>query len=461
MESEKPLKVCILTPHFPPDFGWYGAGRDVMELAYALFEKGHTPEVIACSETLGTAQTHQDGFKVRRIEWLREERPNSLSSNSLPRARVLMNLNFATWRAFLAAYRQTQFDIIDVSNYSAESLLPSIIAECPVVAREYDMSPEFLDNELSLIGDSVYRFEQQISSTLKSVASRCAFASATVGKKQSPAATEKPSVRLNYSIDADDFSPHGLPALDTGGRPSLLIHTANQDRKNLNLIGDVVLRIKKEIPNLWLTIVAHDAYSESSESELKDDLAKSNVTCDMVINHKMSRLLMPGLWRSSWCGLVLSWQRLSPYAILEPLSCAVPIVAETENGQPGFLREPDLLLDPIEFNADTIAEKLIEVLKNSESRKTLGEKCRQYILEEHCRNSNADKTLQAYYQSIEKYDSLGHAHKADTGERVLDLMKDLSNGLDRWVYDLLFIRSFRFKLSHWLRKLRKSGSSTK
>lgn len=461
MESERPLKVCILAPHFPPDFGWYGTGRDAMELAYALFEKGHQPEIIACSETLGAAQTHQDGFKVRRIKWLSEGRPNSISSHSLPRARVLMNLNLAAWRAFLAAYKETQFDIVDVSNYSAESLLPSIIAECPVVARQYDMNPEFLDKELSLIGDSGFKFEQQISATLKSVAGRCAFAVATVGKDESPAAAEKQSVRLNYSIDAEDFSPDGLPALDTGERPTLLIHTAIQDSRYLNLISDVVLRIKKEIPDLWLTIVAHDTYSESSESELKDELVKSNVTCDMVINHKMSRLLMPGLWRSSWCGLVLGWQRLSPYAILEPLSCAVPIIAETEKDLPGFLREADLLLNPKEFNADAIAEKLIATLKNAEIRKTAGAKCRQYILKEHCRNSNADKTLQAYQQSIENYKSVGRSRKTDTAERVLELMKDLSSGLDQWLYDLLFIRSFRFKLSHWLRKFRQSETSIK
>jgi hypothetical protein len=442
----------MITPHFPPEFGWYGPGRDSMELALELSERGHQIDVIACVDKLGEGETYQDGMKVTRVNWQSNMRNGSQMARSLPQSRVLMNMNMAVWETFLHACQNTEYDIVDTCGLSAESLIPSLISECPVVTRVHDRIPEFLEKELAIIGDSGFRFEKQLVDTLRQLTTGCTNSVTTVGKDQPALEPEKNDGQLNYSLDSTVFSPEGLLALDTGTRPVLLVHTSIENEKYKGLVSEIVTRVKKEIPDLWLTIVAHDIYSELSESQMKEALAASGIVCDMVVNHNMSRLLMPGLWRNSWCGLILDWQGLSPYAVLEPLSSGTPIVVETASADMGFLKKPDVLSQPKEFTADLVAEKIISLLQDEKLRNKLGEEARNYIITHHCRKAIAEKILQSYERAIEKFNTTKRSEKLLHMERILKQCRALSDGFDQLLYDLLFIRSFRFRMSHWLKK---------
>lgn len=449
----------MITPHFPPEFGWYGPGRDSMELALDLSERGNQVEVIACHDTFAEGESYQDGIKVIRVNWLNDKRKSSLVAQSLPQARVLMNLNLAVWEAFLHASRSTEYDIVDTCGFSAESLIPSLLSLCPVVSRVHDQKPEFLEKELAMIGDSGFRFEKHLADSIRLMTNGCANSATTIGKEQPALAPGKEHAQLNYSLDTTFFSPEGLLALDTQERPVLLVHTSIENEKYKALLSEVVTRVKKEIPDLWLTVVAHDIYSESSESQMKEALLASGIVCDMVVNHNMSRLLMPGLWRNSWCGLILDWQGLAPYAVLEPLACAIPIVVESACADMGFLRKTDFLIQPREFSADLVAEKIIMLLKDEQLRKNLGKSARQYIVTSHCRKTNGEKILQSYVEAIEKFKETERKEKINKIELILKQCRSLSDSFDQWLYDLLFFRSFRFRVSHWIRKLSKNEES--
>ncbi len=440
----------MITPHYPPEFGWYGPGRDSMELALDLAEKGHQLEVIACADKLDAGETYQDGIKVIRVSWTTEVRSDSLIAYSLPKARLLMTMNMSLWEAFLQVSKKTKYDIIDTSGISAESLIPSILSECPVVARVHDCLPDFLEKKLSSIGDSRFRLEQQLADFLTSITNNYLSSRTTIGN--APAATDSVG-KLNYSLDTESFSPEGLPAIDTQGRPSLLVHTSIDNEKYKTLLSEVVKLVKREIPDLWLTVVAHDIYSESSEGKLREALAKGGIVCDLVINQNMSRLLMPGLWRTSWCGLILDWQQLYPYAVLEPLACGCPIVVETQFADMGFLSKTDFLYQPREFSAEPVAERIIALLKDENLRKDLGAAARDYVTANHCRKANGERIYNAYKKEIEKFKTIEQSAQIVRMERLLNQCRSLTAGIDRWLYDLLFLRSFRFRLSHWLRKL--------
>lgn len=448
----------MITPHFPPDFGWYGPGRDAMELAEELYQRGCQVEVIACTEKLAAGETFQDGIKVIRTDWHSHGSNSGLVANSLPQARVLMNLNLSAWQAFLKASETTDFNIVDVAEFSAEGLIPAIMSDCPVVARVYDNPPAFLARELDLIGDSGFKFEKLISNTLRSVAGNSANAVTTVGKAKVKNENGKNEqiLRNNYSLDTEDFAPEGPLAIDTKGRPALLIHTSIEPDIYKTLISEIVTSVKKEVPDLWLTIVAHDIFSESSESEMKAALAQSGIECDMVINHMMSRLLMPGLWRNSACGLVLDWKSLAPYAVLEPLSCGKPIVIESQCSSMEFLSNQEFLHQPQDFTVSAVSAKLVELLKNESLRSKLGSAARNYILANHCRKANADKLLKIYEESMERFKTNRRQEKIERMRKLITHGRSIVEGLDQWLYDLLFVRSFRFRVSHWLKKFRKS-----
>ncbi len=449
----------MITPHFPPEFGSSGPGRDSMELALELAERGHLIEVIACQSALAAGESYQDGIKVIRVNWLSDKRNGSLMAHSLPQSRVLMNLNIAMWEAFLHASRNSEYDVVDTCGLSAESLIPSLLSECPVVARTHDRTPEFLEKELATIGDSGFRFEKHIVDSLRTMTIGCTNSVTTIGREQPAVESGKKNAQLNYSIDTTFFSPEGLLALDTQSRPVLLIHTSIENEKYKGLVSEVVTLVKREIPDLWLTIVAHDIYSESSESKMKKALAASGIVCDMVVNHNVSRLLMPGLWRNSWCGLVLDWKGLAPYAVLEPLSCGRPIVVETACTDMGFLKKTDLINQPNEFSAELIAEKIISLLKDEKLRKDMGAAAREYVVTNHCRKFNGEKMLQIYEEAIEEFKKTKRHEKINKIELILKQCRSLSDGFDRWLYDLLFFRSFRFRVSHWLKKFGKNDEA--
>lgn len=456
--SKPPLKVCMITPHYPPEFGWYGPGRDAMELAEELSQRGCHIEVIACAEKLTPGETFQDGIKVTRTDWRSHGHERGLVAHSLPQSRVLMNINLASWNAFLRASESTEFDIVDVASFSAECLIPALMADCPVVGRVYDSPPEFLSRELELIGDSGFKFEKLISNSLHSLSEICMNTIGAVGDKK---VSGKGIESRNYSLDTNLFSPDGPLAIDTKGRPALLVHSSIQSDKYKTLVSQIVTRVKKEVPELWLTIVAHDIFSESSESEMKTALAQSGIECDMVINHVMARLLMPGLWRNSVCGLILDWKSLAPYAVLEPLACGRPIVVEEECSDLGFLSSKEFMHQPGDFSVDAVATKLIELLKDEGLNKKLGTEARQYILANHCRKANADKVIKAYEESIEGFKLSHRKEKIERMQKTLDQCRSISAGLDQWLYDLLFVRSFRFRVSHWLKKFRKNEVPTR
>lgn len=452
---KEPLKVCMITPHFPPDFGWYGPGRDAMEIAEELYQRGCQVEVIACAEK-HVAETVQDGLRVMRTDWRSHGGSSNVVANSLPQARVLMNLNLSSWQAYLKASTTTDFDIVDVAEFSAESLIASIMSDCPVMARVYDKPPAFLSRELDLIGDSGFKFETTISSALRSLSSNCVTSITTIGNPNVSTEIGKGERihRSNYSLNTDDFSPEGPLAIDTKGRPALLIHTSIESDKYKSLVSEIVTAVKKEIPELWLTIVAHDIYSESSESEMKAALAQSGIECDMVINHMMSRFLMPGLWRNSVCGLVLDWKSLAPYAVLEPLSCGKPIVIEKNCSNLDFLSSNEFLDQPVDFTVGAVAAKIVEFFKDEQLRTKLASEARKYILSNHCRKSNADKIVKNYEDAIEKFKTSRRKEKIERMQNVILQGRSIIQGLDLWLYDLLFVHSFRFRVSHWLKKFR-------
>lgn len=445
----------MISPHFPPEFGWHGPGRDSMELAMEVARRGHDVDVIACSEKIGEGETRQDGLRVIRVNWQKDGRKNSLVAHSLPQSRLLMNMNLAVWQAFLEASRSNRYDVVDVSGYSAESLVPSILADCPVISRQHDRAPAFLDRELAIIGSSGFKFEKHLADSLKSVSALCSNAIATMGEGKPSDMDEVESIACtNYSLDSDTFSPEGPLAIDTEGRPALLIHTAIKNEKYVVLLSEIISRVKKDIPELWVTIVANDIDSESSESVLKKSLRQRGILFDLVVNQKMARLLMPGLWRNSTCGLVMDWQKLAPYAVLEPLSCAVPLVVEWQSVDLSFLKDQTLISKPAQFTAELVAENLVALLKDEKLRKDLGEKSRQYILSDHCRKANGEKTIKTYQTVIERFKTTQHEKKIQAMEKVLRQCRSLSDWLDEWLYDLLFVRSLRFRLSHWLKKFK-------
>lgn len=419
-----------------------------MELAHELTQRGHEITVVACAQEGQAGESLQDGNRVLRVDWKKEPRPQSNIANCLPRSRLMMNLNLALWKGFLKVAKKEHFDVVDVVGTSAENLIPCLYDEAPVLSSNWLGQPNFIAKELSVIGQSAFQFETAIKDVLASIKS--GFTSETEGQ----------DTACSYVVDTDCFKPDVEKGVDTKGRPTILIYTSIGVESSQKLLADIFSHVKAAVPDVFMLVIAHDIYSESSEGELKKVLSASGIECDMVINRNMSKLILSNLWSSADCGVLIDWYDFSPQALLEPLACGKAVVANLSGVDSGFLKDKSVVSSLEDFKGEAIAKKLVELLKKDGVASTIGQKARQYILQNHCRKQMAENRLVSYNSAIKAYSSQSKREKKiGRLEKLLEYLAMLSDALDQMVYDLLFLSSTRFKVSHWLRKLKgKPGS---
>ncbi len=440
----------MITTHYPPDFGWQGSGRACLEQARALSSLGHQVEVLCLSQN-GYRESFQDGIKVIRTDWKKEPRLGRPVLMGLPRLRLLLNLHLSLWQTFLKASKKTRYDVIEVCGVSGESLVPSLLGTAPVHFRNYECLPVFMGEELSSVDNSESTFQKNTEEILRQLGGSCADSQSTLyGDKQSNL--------TNFPIDTDRFHTDGPKALNTEGRPSLLIFTSVRHPKYEAFLIELFLKLKARIPNLWLTVIAHDISSEEDERRTQRSLAQAGVDCDILINSKMARLLLPGLWRSSHCGLIMDWKNSSPYAVLEPLAAGVPIIVEPNDVDTRFLKDPQILVGLSNFTAQTVAEKLSTLLTDTSQRETLKAAARNYVLAHHDSMSLAKDTINHYRAISEKFAEDNYQRRIGRIETLMVSLQSLSDSFDKMLYDLIYLHSWKFRFNHWLKKLK--GSPT-
>lgn len=446
MSNNNPLSICMITPHYPPIYGWQGSGRACMEQAHALSALGHQVEVICCAQD-SSGESYQDGIKVIRTEWKKDTRLGKLLLLGLPRLRLLLNMHFSLWQTFLKASKNTRYDVIEVCGFSGESIVPTLLGTAPVHFRDYNCQPGFIREEFYSVDQSECAFQKNTEEVLRQLGGSCA-------DSFSAASGEKPANLANFPIDTQMFRPDGPKALNTGDRPALLIFTSVRNPKYEAFLIDLTLKLKAGIPNLWLTIVAHDISSEVDEKQVQCTLSQAGANCDILINSKMARLLLPGLWRSSHCGLIMDWQRSAPYAILEPLASGVPIIAEPNNADNGFLKDAHILVKPGDFTPQAVAEQLSTWLTDASQREKLAAAARKYVLAHHDSKSLTEETINLYRAITEDFAQSNNQKRIAKFEMLLVALGSLSESFDKMLYDLFYLHSWKFRFNHWLKKLK-------
>lgn len=454
------MKVCMITTHFPPDFGWSGTGRANLELANGLASLGHEVEVIACAEDeTAINNTYQDGVKVSRVIWKKQPR-TGLVAHTIPRSRFMLNLSVALWSEYLKCAKDTPYDIVDATCSYGESVIPALTGASPVVSRLYDRRAVFVEKELSFLGDTGFKFENELEKFFQNIAVSLSDDTVTISSDLLANTDNSTASHLiNYPLDTELFCPEGEKALDLEGKPSLIIRMPVKDSAVKQKAGEIVRALMAEIPDLAITIVAPDLFTEDSEAQIKEELAAVGFASNMIISTGMSRLISAPLWRSADCALLLDWKDETPYAVLEALACGVPVVAENLLEEQIWLKDKSVILSPEVFSAPTVAEKLKLMISNSAESKSQRLKSRQYILDNHCHRQAAKQCVEYYENAIKRSREGTHISKRVGGfERALELVRKTSDRLDSFLYDLMFVHSFRFKVSHWVKKFNRKAS---
>lgn len=453
------MKVCMITSHFPPDFGWSGTGRANLELANGLTSLGHDIEVIACAEDeTAINNTYQDGVKVSRVSWKKQPR-SGLVAHTIPRSRLMLNLSVALWKEYLTCAKENHYDIVDATNSYGESLRPALVGASPVITRIYDQRAVFVEKELGFLGDTGFKFEGELEKFFQNAAVNLSDDTVALSDDLLNRGGEQNVTHLiNYPLDTELFCPEGEKAIDLEGKPSLIIRMPVKDIQARQKAGEIVRALLSTIPDLAITIVAPDLFTEDSEAQIKEELAAVGFVSNMIISTGMSRLISAHLWRSADCALLLDWKNETPYAVLEALACGVPVVAEPISEEQIWLKDKSVILSPEGFAPVAVAEKLKLMISASEESKAQREKSRQYILANHCHREAAKQCVAFYENAIKKSKEEQLSNKISGFERALELVRTTSDRLDSFLYDLMFVHSLKFKVSHWFKKFNRKAS---
>ncbi len=187
------------------------------------------------------------------------------------------------------------------------------------------------------------------------------------------------------AVDTDYFSPN--EELRAAQPTVLTIGRLVEQKNHINLLESFRL-VLAEIPNARLIIMGNGHLRARLEKLIAFRSLGPNVQLLPASGEIREHL------RRSWVFALSSNYEGSPNVVLEAMSCGLPIVSTSVGGVPELVRhrESGILVEP--NNPSQLAEALVSVLKDEQTRRAMGIRSRETILK--------DKTVEKMAGATEK-----------------------------------------------------------
>jgi glycosyltransferase involved in cell wall biosynthesis len=166
----------------------------------------------------------------------------------------------------------------------------------------------------------------------------------------------------------------------------------SEDYKGLNYLLESLFILKKDFPEIKLTIVGGGDYQEHYKNLAKKLGLKKNV----IFKGKVKREKMAQEYQKTNLLVLPSLFDATPNVLLEAMACKKPVVGTNVGGVPylikdnknGFLVEPK--------NPDSLSKAIIKILKNKKLGVKLGRGGHKIVREKFTWKGQADKTIGLY-----------------------------------------------------------------
>lgn len=459
------MRVCIISREYPPETGFGGIATFSNHLANGLKELGHDVEVVALAKDTGRTIV-QDGIRVHRV--LPTEIPGDLGSVALcmPYSRYVLQTSTALWEKFFQLHQEQPFDVVDTPELLAEGLVNAVTKAAPLVVRLYTPHSKFIAEGLHNVTPS---FDHQFVAMLE----RVAMLSADAITSPSDDLADFVADDLNYArdeirivrnpIDPAEFSPEGDHAIAADGRLTVQFVGRLEERKGIRYLIDAVPKVVAEFPNVRFVIIGDDTNhgkgQRSVRAELDQQIAANGCASNLMFIPRIPLKALPAHYRSADICVVPSVYDNSPYTSLEAMACGRPVIGTSAGGTREYVidGENGLIVPP--KDSDALAAAILQLLRNEAQRLAMGKAARQRTLDEFQRTEIARQTVEIYELAGRRFASR-HAHRMylrDPAEATNDA-KLLLFSYDKMLYDLLYLKSYRFRIAHWCRLISKRPS---
>jgi glycogen(starch) synthase len=450
------MRICLISREYPPDTGYGGIATFTRHLAQGLKEIGN--EVVVVSLAEGAAKTVDDeGVTVHRVEQFVIPGDLGAVAMCMPYSRYVLKTTAALWQKFFELHEQNPFDVVDTPELLAEGIYPAITKAVPLVIRLYTPHSKFIAENLHNVSAT---FDHQFVAMVERVAMLSADAITSPSNDLADFVAEdmnypRNKIRLIHNpIDPDVFSPEGDCALPAPEGLRVLFVGRLEERKGISYLVQAIPHILKAVPETEFVIIGADTVNnEGGQSsvlaDLRDFLGRNRVLDRVKFIPRVPLNELPNYYRSADVCVVPSVYDNSPYTCLEAMACGRPVVGTSGGGTKEYVTDGEcgIIVPPRDYEA--LRDAITQLLKDGRLRRRMAENARRRVLEKFQRKQIASETLALYHEARGAFGAKPkNLYLKDTEHALSDAAVFLYS-FDKMIYDLLYQRSYRFRIVHW------------
>jgi glycosyltransferase involved in cell wall biosynthesis len=188
---------------------------------------------------------------------------------------------------------------------------------------------------------------------------------------------EKKEIRTEYS-DGEEY---------------FLYVSALHPRKNVKRLLEAFDKVKERSGSPIKLVLVGPHYFKNSEMEKVYQTMKFKN--DVIFTGRLNVEKLSKVMGAAFSLVYVSYFEGFGIPLVEAMQCGIPVIASNITSIPEVTKDAARMVDP--FSADSIAEGMLEILKNASIRQNLIEKGH-----ERCAFFSWDKTAQLTWQSLEK-----------------------------------------------------------
>lgn len=459
------MRICLISREYPPDTGFGGIATFTKHLAHGLKNLGHEVVVVALAKEKAKL-ADDEGIPVHRVEPYPFTSKLSSLGLCMPYTKYVLSSCTALWEKFAQLHAAAPFDIVDTPELLAEGIIPAVTQVVPQVIRLYTPHSKFIAEKMHNV---LPTFDHQLVAVLERIAMLQAavltspsndLANFVAGDLGMP--VERIHIVRN-PIDTTVFTPEGEKALPSSEKLRILFVGRLEGRKGITYLIDAIPQVVSRYANVEFVIVGDDTTTgegmTSVLASLKKSLEASNCSKYVRFIDRISLDALPSYYRSTDISVVPSVYDNSPYTCLEAMACGKPVIGTDAGGTKEYLEDGVSGVIVPACDSEALAKACISLLENSEERSRLSAGARERAVKYFDRTEIARQTVTCYelaqslYQQRKASLAAGSLYNHDYKQATEDAAR-LIDSFDKSIYDMLFQRSYRFRIGHWLGALK-------
>ncbi len=376
------MHICYVCPEYPPS-PHGGIGSFTQTMAREFVRRGHRVTAVGAYAEVAREEEDDHGVRVLRL-----------------RFGSIAPLRFVTNRAALSAalrriHREHPIDILEGGELDLALSLRRLPGRA--ILRMHGGPTVFApDSRPPLMGTLIERWSFRTADHLLAVST---FVAETT--RRMLGLGDRPITVIPNPVDIDLFHARE----DEPEEPGLIVFTGTiTERKGVRELLAAMPRILHEIPSARLALYGGDAIGGAGRPLLKTLAASVAPAVAPHIEWKgrVPRAELPGALRRASVCVYPSHMEAMPIAWLEGMACGKAVVASFTGPGPELIDDgvTGLLCDP--YSPDSIADKIIRVLKDPELRRTLGKNARRAAEQRFSLGPLVERNLDYYRQILER-----------------------------------------------------------